>query len=393
MSSGKVSDARIVQSSAYFTTNVSTTFSFRMSTGKTKTTIRISFHDSCFCAQKLFFISFVQKQSKNLTEKIQFSLQKQQTTGRIQRVDYLRKRHRSTTPEEKQIPAFTLEELPINSAKTMTKLSIYSGVVETPFPTAALVPKAETNVLNFLQKYPEYDGRDVTIAIFDSGVDPRATGLETLCDGKTVKVIERFDCTGCGDVNVTKKVTPDDKGFITGLSGRQLKLTADMIANNTSPNGEFRLGLKRFYDLCPSKVRENLTNARKLKEWDGPHKTAIAEISRKINEFEAQNPDTSKLSWDKKLIKEDLDNTLEMLNAYEKYYPDIKTAFDCILYETKDGWQACVDITEKGDLEKALHIGEYTKTHEIKNVDDYLSISINVHDGGDVLEIVGMCCK
>uniref|UniRef100_A0A1I8PAP3 Tripeptidyl-peptidase 2 n=1 Tax=Stomoxys calcitrans TaxID=35570 RepID=A0A1I8PAP3_STOCA len=273
----------------------------------------------------------------------------------------------------------------------MTKFSGEVGVVETPFPTGALVPKAETGVVTFLQKYPEFDGRDVTIAILDSGVDPRATGLETLCDGKTVKVIERFDCTGCGDVNATKKVKPDDKGYITGLSGRQLKLTSEMIANNTAANGEFRLGLKRFYDLCPSKVRENLTNARKLKEWDGPHKTAIAEISRKINEFDAQNPDTSKLSWDKKLIKEDLDNTLDMLNAYEKYYPDIKTAFDCILYETQNGWQAVIDISEKGDLEKALHIGEYTKTHEIKNVDDYLSISVNVHDEGGVLEIVGMC--
>ncbi|XP_065369346.1 tripeptidyl-peptidase 2 [Calliphora vicina] len=265
------------------------------------------------------------------------------------------------------------------------------GIVENSFPAGALVPKVETNVLNFLQKYPDFDGRDVTIAIFDSGVDPRATGLETLCDGKTVKVVERYDCTGCGDVSVTKKVVADDKGFITGLSGRQLKVTQQMLDNNTAPNKEFRLGLKRFYDLCPSKVREQLTSARKLKEWDGPHKTAIAEVSRKINEFEAQNPDNSKLSWDKKLIKEDLDNTLELLNNYDKYYPDIKTAYDCILYPTDNSWQAVIDITEKGDLENALHIGEYGKTYEIKNVDDYLSVSINVHDEGNVLEIVGMC--
>lgn len=104
--------------------------------------------------------------------------------------------------------------------------------------------------------------------------------------------------------------------------------------------------------------------------------------------------DSSKLSWDKKLQKENLDNTLELLNTYEKCYADIKTAYDCILYPTEGGkWQAVIDITEKGDLEKALHIGEYSKTHEIKNVDDYLSVSINVHDNGDVLEIVGMCCK
>lgn len=47
----------------------------------------------------------------------------------------------------------------------------------------------------------------------------------------------------------------------------------------------------------------------------------------------------------------------------------------------------------QGDLENAVIIGEYSKTHEVKNIDSYLSVSVNVHDEGNVLEIVGMCCK
>ncbi len=33
------------------------------------------------------------------------------------------------------------------------------------YPTISLKPKAETGVLNFLQKYPQYNGENVTIAI------------------------------------------------------------------------------------------------------------------------------------------------------------------------------------------------------------------------------------
>lgn len=46
------------------------------------------------------------------------------------------------------------------------------------FPNESLVPKAETGVVNFLNKYPAYNGKNVTIAIFDSGVDPKASGLQ-----------------------------------------------------------------------------------------------------------------------------------------------------------------------------------------------------------------------
>lgn len=49
--------------------------------------------------------------------------------------------------------------------------------IDKKFPINALVPKNETGVLNFLAKHPEYDGKGVTIAIFDSGCDSQANGL------------------------------------------------------------------------------------------------------------------------------------------------------------------------------------------------------------------------
>lgn len=91
-----------------------------------------------------------------------------------------------------------------------------------------------------------------------------------------------------------------------------------------------------------------------------------------------------------KLTKENLDNGLECLQTYDKQYSDIKTSYDCILYQTKNGWKCVID-TADGNLDKATILGEYSKTYDVKSIDDFLSISINVHDDGNVLEIVGMC--
>ncbi|KAH7278338.1 hypothetical protein KP509_38G036800 [Ceratopteris richardii] len=83
---------------------------------------------------------------------------------------------------------------------------------------AATMPKKEIGAERFLACHPEYDGRGIVIAIFDSGVDPAAAGLQKTSDGKP-KILDILDCTGSGDVDVSSIVKADEDGFIRGASG------------------------------------------------------------------------------------------------------------------------------------------------------------------------------
>lgn len=151
------------------------------------------------------------------------------------------------------------------------------------FPVWGLLPKQETGVTSFLTKYPEYDGRGVIIAIFDSGVDPGAPGMQHTSEGK-VKIVERYDCSGCGDVDTSTVRTPDAQGFITGFTGRKLKIPKDWKCENNV----YHIGVKNAFELFPSKLKERIELLRKEKQWDADHKIAVAEASRKIQKFENQ---------------------------------------------------------------------------------------------------------
>ena len=69
---------------------------------------------------------------------------------------------------------------------------------ERPFPVHGLLPKQATGADAFLKRFPEYDGRNVRVAVLDTGVDPAALGL----DGPN-KVVDVIDCSGAGDIPLT----------------------------------------------------------------------------------------------------------------------------------------------------------------------------------------------
>ena len=70
------------------------------------------------------------------------------------------------------------------------------GVPIEEFPVSSLLPKKETQVENFLRKYPDYDGENILIAIFDSGIDPGAAGLK-------VRLFQREEERKAGHVHLS----------------------------------------------------------------------------------------------------------------------------------------------------------------------------------------------
>jgi tripeptidyl-peptidase-2 len=83
------------------------------------------------------------------------------------------------------------------------------------FPINGIMPKQEIEADKFIATNAAYDGRGVIVAIFDTGVDPAAEGLQVTTDGKP-KIIDVVDASGGDDVDTSTRVSvlPDADGNI-----------------------------------------------------------------------------------------------------------------------------------------------------------------------------------
>ena len=157
------------------------------------------------------------------------------------------------------------------------------GLAQENFPAADLLPKKEIGATRFLEQHPDFDGRGVVVAVFDTGCDPAAPGLQVTSDGKP-KIVDMIDGSGSGDVR-TSTVRKAEDGKLEGLTGRTLTIPKKW----KNPSGEYHLGMKPAYELFPRGAIPRVKSERR-KPWDEAVRGKIEELIRQIAKFEKDNP-------------------------------------------------------------------------------------------------------
>ncbi|KAL5069857.1 hypothetical protein RYX36_020744 [Vicia faba] len=253
---------------------------------------------------------------------------------------------------------------------------------------ASLMPKTEIGVDRFLHSYPHYDGRGALIAIFDSGVDPAAAGLQVTSDGKP-KILDILDCTGSGDIDTSKVEKADADGCISGASGASLAINTSW----KNPSGEWHVGYKLVYELFTEKLTSRLKKERK-KKWDEKNQEEIAKTVKQLNDFDQQHRKVEDAKLKK--AREDLQNRLDLLRKQSESYNDKGPAIDAVVWYDGEVWRVALDTqsleddSDCGKLANFVPLTNYRteRKYGVFSKLDACTFVVNVYSDGNVLSIV-----
>lgn len=250
------------------------------------------------------------------------------------------------------------------------------GVLADEFPVHGIMPRVETGAEGFLERHPEFDGRGTIVAIFDSGVDPGAAGLQTTPDGRP-KIVDLVDGTGSGDVDMTTKRTVGD-GVVEGLTGNVLKIDPAW----TNPTGEFRVGAKPGFELFPPGLVSRLKREAR-EDFEKLNRAAVRDAQAKLAALRASG------EADDKLIA-DAEAQVEVLGAMMAEFDAPGPIYDCIAFHDGSTWRAVVDTDEDGDFadEQLLTNFRYERGFASFGEESQLNFALNIYDDGDTLSIV-----
>jgi tripeptidyl-peptidase II len=292
-----------------------------------------------------------------------------------------------------------------------------------PSPFDGLLPRRETQALDFVTKYPNYDGSGVVIGILDTGVDPGAAGIRYMKDGKTPKLIDIVDCTGSGDVDIsTEKTVEEEDGdyqyyHVEGLSGRRLKLKKSWWKSTDAPAPsakeastkkegrtfppplpKVKLGIKPAFELYPASVVSRVKAHRK-RQFDQECNAYIADLQKDLAAWQEKFASGSKKPTpDDVRTSEDLQTKLDVLMDKEWETEDPGMILDCVVLYDGEQYRAVLyggsdDDDVNKDVDTLQPLAAYSRERQygtISTVDQY-NYSVNFYDDATVLSIVGDC--
>ncbi|KNC85357.1 hypothetical protein SARC_02449 [Sphaeroforma arctica JP610] len=247
----------------------------------------------------------------------------------------------------------------------------------------------EIGCSRFLQQNPSYDGRGVVVAVFDTGVDPAAAGLQTTTDGKP-KVIDIIDPTGSSDVDTSKVAKVDADGNLSLLSGRTMIVPECW---KTTSETEFHIGIKRVYELCPEVLKKRLRREAK-EDFEMKHNPILTQAVQDMHEWDSKHPNKTPLNAEERKTKANFADAKETLEGIAKEYQDCGPVVDCILFaapsDSEGKWLCCVVQPTCMSLEDAKLMLEYRYRQEYGRLSEasMVNYSFNVYCEGDVLSVV-----
>jgi tripeptidyl-peptidase-2 len=258
------------------------------------------------------------------------------------------------------------------------------------YPVDGLLPKTETQALEFMKRNPNYDGRGVLVAVLDTGVDPSALGLQKTTTGQR-KLTHIIDCTGDGDIEMSQAPISqeEERAFILLCSGRKLLVPDDV--SQKVPSKVFRTGFKSAYDLFPKPLINRLSKANKEKIWDVNNSQVYATLQSKLASAQGSS-------------KEDTQEVILNFSTLQDKFVDSGPLLDIVLFQQLVGdrpqWRIGVIVFEADEnfvtWEKVKILKPYGCYDDQPDVpewsffskDDLLSFSFNVYDDGDLLSLV-----
>jgi tripeptidyl-peptidase-2 len=249
------------------------------------------------------------------------------------------------------------------------------------FPTASLLPKEETLADRFLAQYPDCDGRNAVVAIFDTGVDPGAIGLQQTPDGRP-KILDFVDATGAGDVDTSSVLEAKD-GQLTLTDGRVLTLNA---AWTPSRDGKYHVGCVAGFHLFPGPLVARIKQERKEK-FDIGQREAVNEVQQQLASWQKDNSVTTN-DVAKLRAKKDLQARLTQLQELAKNYEDPGPIYDAVVFHDGNCWRAA--LTETGDFSGAQALTNFKEERQYATFSEesQLNYVLNIYDEGNTLSVV-----